>query len=67
MSEHILEVTTRTVTGRKTDQLRAEGLVPGVVYGDNMEPIKLTVDRNLFVKMYKLAGESSLVSLKVDG
>lgn len=67
MSEHILEVTTRTETGRKTDQLRAEGLVPGVVYGDNMEPIKLTVDRNLFVKMYKLAGESSLVSLKVDG
>jgi large subunit ribosomal protein L25 len=67
MSEHILEATTREETGRKTEVLRAQGLVPAVVYGDNIEPMKLTVDRNQFVKMYNAAGESSLVSLKVDG
>lgn len=67
MSEHILEATTRTEKGRKTEALRAEGLVPAVVYGASTEPTNLTVDRNQFVKMYNLAGESSLISLKIDG
>lgn len=67
MSEHILEATTRTEKGRKTEALRAEGLVPAVVYGAGTEPVSVTVDRNAFVKMYNTAGESSLVSLNIDG
>jgi large subunit ribosomal protein L25 len=67
MSINTLQASTRETTGRKTDVLRAEGKVPAIVYGIDTEPQKITVDRNTFVKMYKTAGESSIVELEVDG
>jgi large subunit ribosomal protein L25 len=67
MIDHILEATTRTEKGRKNYLLRAAGAVPAIVYGVGTDPQTLTVDRNQFVKMYKEAGESSIVELKIDG
>lgn len=67
MIEHILEAKTRTERGRKTSVLRASGAVPAVVYGSGTQPLNVSVDRNQFVKMYKEAGESSIVELKIDG
>ena len=66
MSQNILEVKMRPEKGRKTATLRAVGFVPAVVYGVNTKPQMITVDRNQFVKMYKTAGESSIVELKID-
>lgn len=62
-----LEAKTRTQRGRKTNALRDEGSVPGIVYGFDKEPILVTIDRNAFVKTYKQAGESALVDLAIDG
>lgn len=56
----------RTETGRKTEELRAQGLVPAVVYGSDTEPQSITIDRNAFVKVYKEAGESMIVELAVN-
>lgn len=56
----------RTEVGRKTNVLRAQGLVPAVVYGADTEPQAITIDRNQFAKMYKTAGESSIVELVID-
>jgi large subunit ribosomal protein L25 len=67
MTDHVLEAKTRLEKGRKTDTLRADGFVPAVVYGVGTDPQNLAVDRNQFVKMYKTAGESSIVELQVDG
>lgn len=67
MTDHILEAQTRTEKGRKTNALRASGLVPAVVYGAGTEPQNVTVDRNALVKTYKAAGESTVVELKIDG
>lgn len=57
----------RELTGRKTSQLRSEGLVPAVVYGYGTEPQKITVDRNRTEKIYSEAGESSVIELEVEG
>jgi len=67
MSVFTLAAQMRTEIGRKTNQLRAEGKVPAVVYGSGTEPKMLTVDRIQFVKTYKDAGESSIVELAIDG
>ena len=66
MSENTLKAESRTLAGRKTNALRAEGLVPAVVYGAGTEPQNITLDRVAFVKMYKQAGESTIVELQID-
>ena len=67
MNTLTLQAKARTEVGRKTNVLRAQGQVPAVVYGADTEPQSITIDRNLFAKMYKAAGESSLVELVIDG
>ncbi|MBI4437568.1 50S ribosomal protein L25 [Candidatus Uhrbacteria bacterium] len=67
MNTLTLEAQARTQKGRKTNTLRAQGLVPAVVYGSGTEPQSIVIDRNQFAKMYKAAGESSLVELVIDG
>lgn len=62
----MLQAKTREIRGRKTYQLREEGLVPAVVYGAGMEPQMLTIDRNEFVRLYRELGESSIFELKID-
>lgn len=58
----------REEKGRKTNILRAEGKVPGVMYGFEVTaPVSLTVDRNAFNKIYAKAGESMVVDLEIDG
>ena len=48
MSDLKIEATHRTLTGRKVSQLRRQGLVPVVVYGNVSEPESLQVqDRDL--------------------
>ncbi len=56
---------TRTIEGRATDQLRAEGKVPGIVYGFEIDPVNIEVDRNELDRLYNEAGESSIIDLKV--
>jgi len=51
----------------KPDELRAEGNLPGVLYGPEIESVSLEVDRVTFEKMYAEAGESSLIDFTVEG
>lgn len=62
-----LNATRRTVTGKAVNRLRRAGTIPAVVYGHNQEPISLTVDQRTFQKVYSQAGESTLISLVVEG
>lgn len=43
------------------------GLVPGILYGPEIKNISLKIDMKDFEKAYGEAGESSLISLEVDG
>lgn len=49
--------------GRKTRTLRKKGVLPGVLYGPKMKTEPLEIDLKEFEKIYRQAGESSLVSL----
>ena len=62
-----MNAVTREVSGKQVKKLRAQGLVPAVVYGHGVEARNITVDGREFEKIFKQAGESTLVDLSVDG
>ncbi len=64
--EYSLEVTPRTILGRKVKQLRQKGLIPGVVYGNHTEVKHVSISGKVFHKLYHEAGTSTLVNLKID-
>jgi large subunit ribosomal protein L25 len=54
-------------SSEKTDKLREQGWLPGVVYGFEMSPQAIKIVLKDFQKTYQEAGESTLVSLVVKG
>ncbi|MEK7387850.1 MAG: hypothetical protein AABZ83_15525 [candidate division NC10 bacterium] len=67
-TQQALTVTRRTTAGtRPVSRMRREGLVPGVVYGRDMEPLAVTVNRRELVKLlHAKAGEHALVTLRLE-
>ncbi len=61
-----MQLKERTKTGKAVNHLRKEGLIPAVVYGHGVTPKIVSVEYNPFIKVYRLAGESSLVDLTID-
>jgi len=77
----------RKTFGKKSKTLRKKGVLPAVLYGSKIHPVKprgagisplaklsnrvknlnLEVDAKEFEKIYKEAGESSLISLNIEG
>ena len=53
--------------GKKVKNLRKGGILPGVLYGPKIETRPLGIDLKEFEKIYKEAGESSLISLEISG
>lgn len=56
----------RKESGKKTRVLKESGKIPAVVYGPGVKNISLEIDQLEFKKVFKEAGESSLIDLKVD-
>ncbi len=52
--------------GKKTNQLRWSGLIPGVVYGPGVKNANVAIEEKEFIKVFRQAGESSLVELIVE-
>jgi large subunit ribosomal protein L25 len=48
----------------KAKALRDKGILPAVVYGRSEESTPVSVDAKVFFKLYKQAGESSVITLK---
>lgn len=69
MSNTTLVATTGRATGSSASRrLRAEGHIPGVLYGHGMTPLSLTVERrDLRVALSGPAGVNTILSLTVDG
>jgi large subunit ribosomal protein L25 len=59
--------TKRTIKGKATSKLRKRGQLPAVLYGHKVETQDLELSEREFAKIFKLAGESTLVNLTVDG
>ncbi len=66
MPEIILEAETgRTLGSRATRRLRAEGKIPGVVYGHGTDPVSVAVaGRELRIALSGESGSNTLLSLK---
>ncbi|HEY4610389.1 MAG TPA: 50S ribosomal protein L25 [Ilumatobacteraceae bacterium] len=69
MSQTTLTATPRTGAGTSTARrLRAEGHIPGVLYGRGMEPISVTVERREFrLALSGPAGANTVLALQVGG
>ncbi len=57
----------RTALGKGVAPMRAAGEIPAVVYGPKQESTSITLNRKDFEKVFKAAGESTVVKLIVDG
>jgi large subunit ribosomal protein L25 len=61
-----LTVKPRKELGKKVKSLRDKGILPGVLYGPKTKAQNLEINQKEFDKIYKQAGESSLISLDLD-
>ena len=66
MSKLKLVAKTREIIGKKVKDLRSQEKIPAVLYGHKIKPLNLTIDYSVFEKIYKEAGESTLIDLVVD-
>lgn len=57
----------RKVIGKKVKRIRSEGLVPGIVYGPEIDPIPLQFDAHELSAVLRRAGANRLITLNVKG
>jgi len=66
--EIVLTVEPRAARGRtEVRKLRADGLLPGVIYGAGIEPLTLSVPRSELLRVLHQHGAHPLVTVKVNG
>lgn len=63
----LIKLEKRTAEGKKLAGLRANGLVPSVVYGGSKEPISTQSNAAETLRVVKVAGKHSPVEIEMDG
>lgn len=56
----------KSIEPGRGDKIRAEGMIPAVIYGKKIKSRSLSLDSLIFQKTYRQAGESALIDLKID-
>src|SRR3990167_6848313 len=67
MDKQILKVEKRELLGRKVKKLKKKGILPGNVFGKDVESVSLQLPLSEFNKVYKETGETGLIELQVNG
>ena len=67
MDKVVLKASRRTVTGKQVGVLRRNGQLPGILYGHNLEPIKIVMNLRDASRFLSTLSSSSLVTIDVDG
>jgi large subunit ribosomal protein L25 len=67
MDKLVLKASRRTVTGKQVGVLRRNGQLPGILYGHNLEPIKIVMNLRDASRLLSTLSSSSLVTIDVDG
>jgi large subunit ribosomal protein L25 len=62
-----LKANSRAILGKKTKSLREVGKIPAVVFGNNQASASIELDYIPFEKIFKSAGESTLIDLELEG
>jgi large subunit ribosomal protein L25 len=66
MANPTLTAKPRKILGRKVKKLRREGVLPANLYGKKIKSQALELPVAEFLKVFKQAGETSLIDLKID-
>lgn len=61
-----LAVQTREIKGKKPSALRKSGVIPAELYGRGMANIHLSVPAKAFAKLFREAGESTIIELTLE-
>ena len=61
-----IKVQKREKFGKQTASLRKDGLVPAELYGHGIENLHLAVPKKDFLKVFKKAGENTVLDLLID-
>ncbi len=61
-----LEVTPRTIFGKKLKKVRKEGLVPANIYGPEFKSQSISVNYKEFLKTFQVVHETGVVYLKLN-
>jgi len=67
MNKYVLKAEKRTLSGHSNRKLRKSGLVPAVIFGKTTESLSIQVVQNEFSRVYRQAGETSIIWLSVEG
>lgn len=62
----LLEVTPRTIFGKKLKKLRKEGIVPANIFGPDFKSQAVSIIFKDFSKIYKIAKQTGVVYLKLN-
>ncbi len=62
-----LDVQLREVVGKKVKYLRQNGLLPATIYGKNFGPLSVQIDDRTFNDIYRQAGRTTLLEVKIPG
>ncbi len=63
----VLEATRREITGKQVKKLRAQGLIPGVLYGPAFESVPFQVEWAQLRPVLREAGGSQVIQVVLDG
>ncbi|MDU5535270.1 MAG: 50S ribosomal protein L25 [Anaerococcus sp.] len=68
MADLVLNANNREATGKnKVNKLRAEELIPAVIYAKGEENLNVQVTSRDFDKVLRQAGTSTIITLEIDG
>src|SRR5690349_4560178 len=62
-----LEFENRTLTGKKVNRLRREGIMPATVYGKGVGPFNVQLNSRTFSDTYRHAGKATLIDIVIPG
>ncbi|OGZ70621.1 MAG: hypothetical protein A3F47_01355 [Candidatus Staskawiczbacteria bacterium RIFCSPHIGHO2_12_FULL_38_11] len=62
-----LQAKTRKDFGKKTKSIKKNAQIPAVVYGPGVKNFSIQVEEGEFKKVFRKAGESSLIELSIEG
>lgn len=66
MTQSTLKTEKRSTFGRKVKALRQEGILPANIYGRKVKSLAIQLPVKEFEKVFKEAGETNIIALKVD-
>ncbi len=67
MEKFVIKAKKRTGLGNSNNALRRSGFIPGVLYGRKIGNTNLLLELSEFGKVYRKAGETTLIDLEIDG